>query len=267
MVVPLNAAAPDGPSPAASTSASRVNSGAATPLGDLDEEEVDQIESDEEDAAGTTGGAVAGPGPSSLAHSQLVKSVKRAASGSPAPSPKKRRPRTSVAPGLKAYVPPPLPHYDVVRAEFNSKKNPHVIKIHDDVTDGSESRWPPEEERQQGHKVNNRLSWYECQAKDVGKHLLFREKLGTELAKSLNIADMREGASLSPPACEKAFLTSVLHRSRRCHARALDPRGPSGGLPVHNPSFCHRHQYGSNRHLCFRCVPCHAICCPWPLIL
>lgn len=193
MVVPLNAAAPDGPSSAASTSASRVNSGAATPLREIDEGEVDQIESDEEDAAVTSGGAVAGPGPSSLAHSQLAKGVKRAASGSPAPSTKKRRPRTSGASGLRTYVPPPLPHYDVVRSESNSKKNPHVIKIHDDVTDGSESRWPPEGERQQGHKVNNRLSWYECQDRKIGRHQTLREKLGEELAKSMGLTN--EGTS------------------------------------------------------------------------
>ncbi|BGP08033.1 hypothetical protein JCM10049v2_003878 [Rhodotorula toruloides] len=221
MVVPLNAAAPDGPSSAASTSTSHVNSGVATPLGEIDEEEVDQIESDEEDAAGTTGGAVAGPGPSSLAHSELAKGVKRAASGSPAPSTKKRRPRTSGASGLRTYVPPPLPHYDVVRSESNSKKNPHVIKIHDDVTDGSESRWPPEEERQQGHKVNNRLSWYECQYRKIGRHQTLREKLGEELAKSMGLTN--EGAKQEYWVIDnlpKGYLFAVHH----CVTGSGDPR-------------------------------------------
>ncbi|BGP24611.1 proteophosphoglycan ppg4 [Rhodotorula toruloides] len=195
MAALVNSGTPGDPSSAASTSVSRVNSGAATPPNDIEEEEVDQIESDVEDATSGTGGAVAGPGPSSLAHSQLAKGIKRAARGSPAPSPKKRRPRSSVARGLANYVPPPLPHYDVVRSKENSRENPHVIKIHDNVTDGSESRWPPEEERKPGYKVNNRLSWYECQAKDGGKHLLFREKLGTELARSLNVAHTNEGAA------------------------------------------------------------------------
>ncbi|BGP32040.1 hypothetical protein JCM10296v2_003819 [Rhodotorula toruloides] len=193
MVVPLKATAPDGPSPAASTSASRVNSGAATPLGDVGEEEIDLIESDDENATIATGGVVAGPGPSSLAHSQLAKGLKRAASGSPAPPPKKRRPRTSVAtPGLGNYVPPPLPHYTVVRSDPNTKKTPHVIKIHDNVTDGHESRWPAEEERQEGFKVNNKLSWYECQDRKIGRHQSLREKLGEELAKSMGLTN--EGA-------------------------------------------------------------------------
>lgn len=164
-----------------------------TPLDDVDEEEVDQIESDGESTAAATSGAVAGPGPSSLAHSQLTKGVKRGASGSPGPPPsKKRRPGTfPPAPGLG--VPPPLPHYDVVLSKPNSKTSPHVIKIRDGVTDGDELRWPPKEERQEGYKVNNKLSWYECQGKNVGRHKNFREKLGEELAKSLNLAGTSQG--------------------------------------------------------------------------
>ncbi|BGP48141.1 hypothetical protein JCM10450v2_004013 [Rhodotorula kratochvilovae] len=115
--------------------------------------------------------------------------VKGEPSSSSTQQPRKKH-RSSAAHGQRptGYVPPPLPHYTVVRSTHNSRTSPHVIRIHDDASDGSDSRWPAEHERRPDHKVQGRENWYECQERDMGRHKTFREKLGEELAKKLGIA-------------------------------------------------------------------------------
>lgn len=178
---------------------------------DYDDDEFDQLEDDDasDTAVGrgaTGGGARAGPGPSTLAYRG---EKKRAASpagsnaslDSNAGTPAKKRkahgfPRASTGGGAAGrYVPPPKPHYTVVRSANNSRANPHVIRIHPGVTDADESRWPSAEERRPSHKVDGRENWYECQPKDVGRHKSFREKLGDELSKLLNL---RKSTSVRP---------------------------------------------------------------------
>ncbi|GAA5824080.1 hypothetical protein JCM3770_006056 [Rhodotorula araucariae] len=107
----------------------------------------------------------------------------------------RKKHRSSAAHGQRpsGYNPPPLPHYTVVRSTHNSRTSPHVIRIHDNASDGSESRWPAEHERRPDHKVQGRENWYECQDRDTGRHKSFREKLGEELAKKLGIASQTPG--------------------------------------------------------------------------
>ncbi|GAA5999073.1 uncharacterized protein JCM10292_003306 [Rhodotorula paludigena] len=130
--------------------------------------------------------------PASSSASPAKASTSSTASTSQGP-PRKRH-RTSTAAGAGGgsghsgpYVPPPLPHYTVKRSSHNSRSSPHLIVINQDVSDGDARRWPPIEERQPGHKVNGRESWYECQDPDTGRHKSFREKVGEELAKKLNL--------------------------------------------------------------------------------
>ncbi|GAA5887360.1 hypothetical protein JCM5296_007112 [Sporobolomyces johnsonii] len=144
--------------------------------------------------AASPGGAIAGPGPSSSAH--IAAKARKRGPDSPASSSgvKKKKPRAShpAAGGRGGYIPPPLPHYTVIRSSSNSKSKPHILKVNDDVTDGDESRWPPVAERQPTNKKDGKAFWYECMPKDQGRHKSFLEKVGEEMAKRLGL--MKETA-------------------------------------------------------------------------
>ncbi|GAA6061293.1 hypothetical protein JCM10212_004699 [Sporobolomyces blumeae] len=181
-----------------------------------DDEERDQLESDDDLAlasvprrstvavepsdAGTAtgqGGATAGPGPNTkkrpLPSGSPSVEPGASASGSTAAHAAqlhKKRPRiaTSVHLANGSYIPPPLPHYTVVRSTgTNSKQNPHVIRLVPGVTDGDDGRWPPDAERDPKNKRAGKTYYYECQPKEVGRHKAMLEKLGEEMAKRLNL--------------------------------------------------------------------------------
>ncbi|GAA5851130.1 hypothetical protein JCM8547_004140 [Rhodosporidiobolus lusitaniae] len=163
--------------------------------------------------------AVAGPGPSSSANAARASSAV-ASSASPAPSQgggQKRKPRVSIPrpSASSAYHPPPLPHYIINRvpAGHNTRNNPHVIQFTDDVTDGSESRWPSEAERKPDHEVNGKTNWYEVQDKNVGKHQNLRLELGKRMAKRLGLGMATKGGKDEYWALElpKNYLYTVHH--------------------------------------------------------
>jgi len=153
---------------------------------DVDQLADDELEPDKPPVASTSKAAA----PSSS--SSLAPPAKRYA-GNVVPSshPKKRHRISTVGSADRStgYRPPPLPHYTVVRSPRNSALSPHIIRIHDNVTDGSRARWPDASERDPGHKVAGRENWYECPPADVGRHQMFRDKLGEELAKKLGLSD------------------------------------------------------------------------------
>lgn len=161
--------------------------------------------------------------PSSTTAPSSSSSVKRYAGSLATPAnPPQKKHRSSAAFGDKpgVYRPPPLPHYTLVRSANNSKASPHVIRIHDDASDGSDTRWPSEAERQPDHKVAGRQNYYECPPRDVGKHKSFREKLGEELASKLGLAEQEPGASWIIEDLPKGHLFTVHH----CVTKSNQPR-------------------------------------------
>lgn len=135
--------------------------------------------------------AAPGPGPATLAN----RGHKRTASPPPRPprssakKHKQARPSgSSAASGSTTYLPPPLPHYTVVRSSHNSKQSPHRIIINQGVSDANPDRWPPEEEYSPSRKLDGKENWYERTPKDTGRHKAFRDKVGEELAKTLKLS-------------------------------------------------------------------------------
>ncbi|GAA5930109.1 hypothetical protein JCM3775_004517 [Rhodotorula graminis] len=194
------------PSPATASSAK----GKAAMHGDLDDldddNEIDQLASESASVASTS----KAPAPSA----PLAPPVKRYAGNFGPPSQPKKRHRMSTAGSgdrSLSYRPPPLPHYTVVRAARNSASSPHVIRIHDNVTDGSSARWPADNECDPKHTVGGRENWYDCQGPDVGRHKMFREKLGEEMAKKLGLSDDDPSAHWVVEKLPKGHLFTVHH--------------------------------------------------------
>ncbi|GAA6011911.1 hypothetical protein JCM10207_003427 [Rhodosporidiobolus poonsookiae] len=174
-----------------------------------DDDDMDQLSqsdvSDRVSAPRPSSSAVAGPGPASSANaaarrSNAAASPASSTAGSVAgggaggsnpgtPSAGKKRARQSMprASGTSTYIPPDLPHYTVRKSSSNSKSSPHVISIHAGVSDGSRARWPTAEERTKDRKdpSTGRLSWYETQGRDEGRHRAWRETLGVMMATQL----------------------------------------------------------------------------------
>lgn len=143
--------------------------------------------------------AAPGPGPATLAN----RGHKRTASPPPRPprssakKHKQARPSgSSAASGSTTYLPPPLPHYTVVRSSHNSKQSPHRIIINQGVSDANPDRWPPEEEYSPSRKLDGKENWYERTPKDTGRHKAFRDKVGEELAKTLKLSQREPGRTL-----------------------------------------------------------------------
>lgn len=88
---------------------------------------------------------------------------------------------------------PPLPHYTIIYAANNSRASPHRIKVNQGVTDADESLWPSPASRQRGFKQGGKLSWYDCQPANQGKHAKWLEGLGKELASLLKLDTPRAG--------------------------------------------------------------------------
>ncbi|GAA5992760.1 hypothetical protein JCM5350_003377 [Sporobolomyces pararoseus] len=138
--------------------------------------------------ATSQGGAIAGPGPST--------SLKRSSpppptpSVAPAPPTKKPRGRKAIPLNQNHYNPPPFPHYSVQKCSgTNSKQNRHVLKINQDVTDGTKMKWPIEREFESTNKENGKAYWYEKQIKSVGRHRAQLERIGDTLAQQLKLYD------------------------------------------------------------------------------
>ncbi|GAA5925975.1 hypothetical protein JCM1841_006778 [Sporobolomyces salmonicolor] len=196
------------------------------------------------------GGAVAGPGPSSSAHAAAQALKRRLDSPASSSGIKKKRPRTSyAAAGVRErYIPPPLPHYTVIRSSSNSKSNPHIIKVNDDVSDGDESRWPPVAERQPNHKRDGREFWYECMPKDQARHRYFLEKVGEEVAKKLGLMKTTAGGKQ-----EHWILDSLpknhLYTVHHCTTSSNQPRndvyvfGSSATMKFRTPNEFAPHMY------------------------
>ncbi|GAA5941402.1 hypothetical protein JCM10213_006075 [Rhodosporidiobolus nylandii] len=192
-------ASADSPAAAASISAAKDVDAAG------DQDEVDQLDDSEaapSPAPSTSSGAVAGPGPSSAmnAAARYISTNKSGAGGSGSsaagtPAKKKRAPVVGGrATGTGKYVPLALPHYTVKRAQGpNGKNNPHRIVINAGVSDGSDGRWPSTAEREKGHKVGGKESWYECQPRDTGRHKAMRDALGPVLADRLGLKGKTAG--------------------------------------------------------------------------
>ncbi|GAA5965907.1 hypothetical protein JCM21900_006037 [Sporobolomyces salmonicolor] len=196
------------------------------------------------------GGALAGPGPSSSAHAAAQALNRRLDSPASSSSIKKKRPRTSYAAASvrERYIPPPLPHYTVIRSSSNSKSNPHIIKVNDDVSDGDERRWPPVAERQPNHKRDGREFWYECMPKDQARHKYFLEKVGEEVAKKLGLMKTTAGGKQ-----EHWILDSLpknhLYTVHHCTTSSNQPRndvyvyGSSATMRFRTPNEFAPHMY------------------------
>ncbi|GAA5842519.1 hypothetical protein JCM9279_003606 [Rhodotorula babjevae] len=175
---------------------------------DVDELADDEADDDLKQPVASTSKAAA---PSS---SSLPPPVKRYAGNlTPSSQPKKRhRISTLGTPDRSGtYRPPPLPHYTVVRSAHNSSSSPHLIRIHDNVTDGSKARWPDDSECDLKHKVAGRENWYECPPPDQGRHKMFRDKLGEEMAKKLGLSDDDPNAHWAVENLPKGHLFTVHH--------------------------------------------------------
>ncbi|GAA5898933.1 hypothetical protein JCM8208_005431 [Rhodotorula glutinis] len=181
-----------------------------------DDDEFDELDDDGGDDLALVKAPVASTSKAPAAPpTPLGPPVKRYAGNlTPSALPPKKRQRTSTVGSVDralAYRPPPLPHYTVVRAAHVSYTSPHVIRIHDDVTDGSSARWPADSERDPKHTVGGRENWYECPGPDEGRHLTFREKLGEEMAKKLGLSDDDPSAPWVIEALPKGHLFTVHH--------------------------------------------------------
>ncbi|GAA5970472.1 hypothetical protein JCM3765_007631 [Sporobolomyces pararoseus] len=149
--------------------------------------------------ATSQGGAIAGPGPStSLKRSSPTPTttVDSAPSASVPvqvavpPAAKKRRGRNAIQLNYNNYNPPPFPHYSITRCTgTNSKKNRHVLKINEDVTDGTRMKWPIEREFESTNKENGKEYWYHRVDKSQTKHKNQLENIGDALAKLLKLYD------------------------------------------------------------------------------
>lgn len=181
---------------------SRSDSGANSVAGETDQLASSDSESDEESSrplssivpastgtnyqgaqATSQGGAIAGPGPSSLKRSGAPLSTDSA----PSQVTKKKRARASLPFVNGAYHPPPLPHYTVTKATKNSSESRHVIRINDNVTDASRSKWPSENEFDPNNKNGGKVYWYERPASDSPKHKALLRAVGDKLANLLGL--------------------------------------------------------------------------------
>ncbi|KAK4053245.1 hypothetical protein OIO90_004019 [Microbotryomycetes sp. JL221] len=110
------------------------------------------------------------------------------------PSTSQRRgtggPRPSL-PTAESIAMPPLPHYTVIRSNNNSNNSPHVIRIHERVTDGDTNRWPTN--TTEGDVVEGRLNWYDAIPLNKGTNLRWRIQVAQELAQRLGLETPRAG--------------------------------------------------------------------------
>ncbi|GAA5914780.1 uncharacterized protein JCM6883_001093 [Sporobolomyces salmoneus] len=173
--------------------------------------------------ATSQGGAIAGPGPSSsaamkrplqdspppLASTSSVPAAPSTNSLAPPPA-KKRRGRASIPLISNSYNPPPLPHYTIIRANgTNSKHNRHVIKFNSNVTDGTKTKWPKDNEFDPRNKEGGKTYWFEREVKDAGRHKNQLEKIGDELARLLAIS--KKGEFWILDAFPRDYLFTVHH--------------------------------------------------------
>ncbi|KAK4048011.1 hypothetical protein OIV83_005045 [Microbotryomycetes sp. JL201] len=107
----------------------------------------------------------------------------------------RKRPRTSLPSPAGMIRLPPLPHYTVIRAAENSSANPHVIRIHKGVTDGSPSRWPTN--TTPGEHVDGRLNWHDPIPLDRGTNDQWRRKVAKELAMRLGLNSDKDAGGKS----------------------------------------------------------------------
>lgn len=139
------------------------------------EEEIDEIVSESDDDS-------KGPIPSTSTANPAVAAVASSSKGTPG------RPRGSAAAartgGLSASV--PLPHYTLTRSSPNTAENPHVFSIKQGVTDGEQSRWPTDTQK------NGTAKWNEVLTKDVKKYVEWRTTLALHMAERLGLTSQQD---------------------------------------------------------------------------
>lgn len=85
------------------------------------------------------------------------------------------------------------PRYTTELVKNNSAKNRHVIRIAPGISDGLTSTWP--KNTQVDGMIGGKLNWHRAIARGETKDVMWREKIGDNLAQQLNVPSGRRQIS------------------------------------------------------------------------
>ncbi|GAA6027200.1 hypothetical protein JCM8097_002478 [Rhodosporidiobolus ruineniae] len=171
-----------------------------------DQSDTDQLADSPAPDTSSSHNAQQGPGPASQANrvkagGSNAAQIAKAQATKSTPVKSKKTPRASTGGASSSstparaskYVPPPLPHHHVER-HSGTKADPHVIVIHDGVSDANRARHPTQAERDP-NRVDDKgnTNHYEVQRVNDPKYVMWRSKLGNDLAQMLGVKGKTAG--------------------------------------------------------------------------